>query len=168
MSDQDLLERVKAEEEQLRFGSFDHADAWWLGERLVSLGRERRHPIAVVVTFGPQRVFHAGLPGSSADNDAWVDRKVRSVEHFGTASLAVGASFRVRGRDFGRQSGLNPRRYSEYGGGFPLRVGDCIIGVVAVSGLPQTDDHALVVEVLRELWSAQEPDASAPGAAAPA
>jgi uncharacterized protein (UPF0303 family) len=153
MTDEEILERVAQEERELRFAEFDYEDAWALGTSLVVLARERAHPIAIAIGFGRQRVFHAALIGSSADNDAWIDRKMRSVEHFGTASLAVGARFRSRGRDFATHSGLDPREYSTYGGAFPLRVGGRIVGVVGVSGLSEADDHALVVEALTSLKS---------------
>ena len=36
------------------------------------------HPVAIAIWFGPQRVFHTALPGASADNDGWLDRKHRA------------------------------------------------------------------------------------------
>jgi uncharacterized protein (UPF0303 family) len=147
--DDALLARVRAEEQELRFARFDHAAAWTLGSWLVTTGVERQHPIAISIRFGRQRVFHAALAGSSAENDGWLDRKIASVELFGTSSLAVGASFRARGRDFAASSGLDQTRYTDSGGAFPLNVGGLVAGVVAVSGLTQLEDHDLVVEALR-------------------
>ena len=149
VDDDALLAQVHAEEQELQFPRFDHAAAWALGQWLVATATERQLPIAVSIRFGRQRVFHAALPGSSADNDGWLDRKYRSVEYFGTASLAVGASFRKKGRDFATSSGLDPSRYCDSGGAFPLLVGGMLAGVVGVSGLTQLEDHALVVEALR-------------------
>ena len=131
--------------------SFNADDALALGQALLDTARDRGLAVTVDVRRGDQLAFHAALPGTSPDNDAWIERKFRSVEHFGTASLAVGARFRIRGRDFATQSGLDPREYTMFGGAFPLRVGERIVGVVGVSGLPEADDHALVVEALTEL-----------------
>ena len=48
--------------------------------------------------------------------------------------------------------GLPLRRYGFAGGGFPIAIaGVGVVGAVAVSGLPQRDDHAMVVEALAEL-----------------
>jgi uncharacterized protein (UPF0303 family) len=45
--------------------------------------------------------------------------------------------------------GLAATDYADHGGGFPLFVaGTGCIGAVTVSGLPQRDDHCLVVSTL--------------------
>jgi uncharacterized protein (UPF0303 family) len=137
------------QEEAIRFESFDLGDAWRVGSRLVELGLARGLPIAVSIMFGEQRVFHAGLPGSSADNDGWLERKFRVVRRFGNSSLAVGARFQANNGDFRTDSNLDPGTPSAYGGAFPLRVRGSLIGMVGVSGLPHLEDHALVVEVLK-------------------
>jgi uncharacterized protein (UPF0303 family) len=44
---------------------------------------------------------------------------------------------------------LDRRRFAAHGGAFPLRVeGVGTIGTVVVSGLPQVQDHAFIVEML--------------------
>jgi len=147
---QTALAELHQQERELRFDSFGYDEAWQLGLLLVRLGRERSHPIAVEITLGEQRVFHVALPGASADNDDWLERKARVVRRFGHSSLAVQAWFRAGGRDFDRDSRLDPRQFAAHGGCFPLVVGDVLVGVVGVSGLAQVDDHALVIEALRE------------------
>lgn len=52
--------------------------------------------------------------------------------------------------------GLNPRDYVAAGGSFPVRVnGVGLIGAITVSGLPQREDHQLVVEVLSAYLKAE-------------
>lgn len=49
-------------------------------------------------------------------------------------------------------TGLPLRDFAVAGGGFPILVeGVGCVGAVIVSGLPQRDDHALVVEILAEM-----------------
>ncbi|TFC05269.1 heme-degrading domain-containing protein [Cryobacterium mannosilyticum] len=151
----DLLSTLLDQERTIQFDSFDFGDAWAVGSRLVELGTLRGHPIAVSITFGDQRVFHAALPGSSADNDAWLENKFRVVRRFANSSFAVGTRFRSLGRDFRTASNLDPATHAAHGGAFPLRVRGSLIGVVGVSGLAQRDDHDLVVEVLAEHRLAQ-------------
>jgi uncharacterized protein (UPF0303 family) len=145
-----LLTLLLDQERTIQFDTFDFGDAWAVGSRLVELGNARQHPIAVSIVFGEQRVFHAALPGSCADNDAWLENKFRVVRRFANSSLAVGARFRANSRDFRTDSNLDPTTHAAHGGAFPLRVRGSLIGIVGVSGLAQRDDHDLVVEVLTE------------------
>jgi uncharacterized protein (UPF0303 family) len=47
---------------------------------------------------------------------------------------------------------LDPARFAAHGGAFPVRLEAAgVVGVVTVSGLPQADDHALVVEAIERL-----------------
>lgn len=148
----ELLGRLEAEDDELRFPAFTHDDAWELGTRLRATAADRGLPVAIAIWFGTQRVFHAALPGTSADNDGWLDRKHRVVERFGRSSLRVGEEFRAKGEDFDTHARLDPQLYAAHGGVVPLRlVSGALIGAVGVSGLPQLDDHELVVEHLRAM-----------------
>ncbi|MGQ4515657.1 heme-degrading domain-containing protein [Streptomyces sp. DW26H14] len=130
---------------------FGYDEAWRLGSLLVELARARRAPVAIDIHSGAQQLFHAALPGSSADNDGWIDRKRRVAERYGAASLLVGARFRAKGQTFEESSRLDPARYAAHGGAVPVFIegaGAVAVGTVTVSGLPQAEDHALVVEAL--------------------
>ncbi|MFF8590736.1 heme-degrading domain-containing protein [Streptomyces sp. NPDC015220] len=143
------IEELEDQERRLVFGRFTHEDAWALGSLLVELARERQAPVAVDIHRAGQQLFHAALPGSTPDNDAWIARKRRVVERYGAASYLVGARFRAKGTTFEASSRLDPDTYAAHGGSFPLRVeGVGVIGAVTVSGLPQLADHRLVVEAL--------------------
>ncbi len=62
----------------------------------------------------------------------------------------MGERFRARGTPFEESSRLDPDRYAAHGGSFPLRLSPDgpVVGTVAVSGLPQAEDHRLIVEAL--------------------
>ncbi|GAA0468590.1 heme-degrading domain-containing protein [Streptomyces stramineus] len=142
-------ERLEAHERRLVFDRFGNDDAWELGSLLVRLARERGAAVVVDIRRGAQQLFHYALPGTSADNDAWIDRKCRVVERYGESSYLVGARFRAKGRTFEDHSRLDPDRYAAHGGAFPVRLrGTGVVGTIAVSGLAQGDDHQLVVEAL--------------------
>jgi uncharacterized protein (UPF0303 family) len=143
------LEELEAQERRLVFRRFTHEDAWALGSLLVELARERQAPVAIDIHRAGQQLFHAALPGSTPDNDAWIERKRRVVERYGSASYLVGARFRAKGTTFEESSRLDPDRYAAHGGSFPVHVeGVGVVGAVTVSGLPQLQDHRLVVEAL--------------------
>ncbi|CAG7624700.1 heme-degrading domain-containing protein [Actinacidiphila bryophytorum] len=142
-------EVLAQQERDLVLPRFTHDDAWRLGCLLVELAREQGAAVTVDIRRGGQQLFHYALEGTTPDNDAWLDRKARVVLRYGASSLAVGERFRAKGTTFEAASFLDPALYAAHGGAFPLRVaGAGVIGVVAVSGLPQTEDHALVVRAL--------------------
>jgi uncharacterized protein (UPF0303 family) len=148
-ADEELLPTLIEQEERLRFHRFDNETALALGEYLLSAARKRSLPITISVRRNGQRLFHAALPGTSADNDAWIDRKSRVVDRYGQSSYRVGTQFRARGGSFEEHSRLDPDQYAAHGGVFPVIVhGVGPVGTVGVSGLPQADDHAFVVEQL--------------------
>ncbi|CAM5528340.1 UPF0303 protein [Streptomyces pilosus] len=151
------VEELEAQERRLVFEHFTHDDAWALGSLLVEMARERRAPVAIDIHRAGQQLFHAALPGSAPDNDAWIARKRRVVERYGSASYLVGARHRAKGTTFEASSRLDPDTYAAHGGSFPITVrGAGVIGAVTVSGLPQLEDHNMVVEALdRFLTDAQ-------------
>ena len=54
-------------------------------------------------------------------------------------------------RTFRPGSGIDSADYVLAGGGFPVAVrGAGVIGVIAVSGLPERDDHGIIVATLCE------------------
>jgi uncharacterized protein (UPF0303 family) len=149
MTEADRLAQLADQEERLQFTTFDNETALALGQRLLAAARERELPVTVSVRRNGQRLFHAALPGTSADNDAWIDRKSRVVDRFGHSSFLVGTQFRAKGGSFEADSRLDPDEYAAHGGVFPVLVrGVGTVGTVGVSGLPQADDHAFVVEQL--------------------
>lgn len=128
---------------------FDNDDAWRLGCLLVELAHERDLAVTIDVRRGNQQLFHAALPGTTPDNDSWAERKTRVVERFGASSYLVGLRAAAKGTTFAAQHDLPLQQYAAHGGSFPIRVDAVgVVGTVTVSGLPQADDHALVVEAL--------------------
>ena len=99
-------------------------------------------------------MFHAALPGSTPDNDAWIERKVRVVYRYGASSYLVGRRLAAKGQELDAGMGVDPARFAAHGGAFPVRLPQAgVVGVVTVSGLPQAQDHALVVEAIEAFLS---------------
>lgn len=147
--DEAFLEGLLEQERRLTFPRFDNDTAIDLGMMLMAVARERSLPITIDVTRAGQQIFHVSLPGTVADNDHWVARKVAVVMRFGHSSFYVGRSCVARGVSFEDRFLVDPRAYAPHGGSFPVIVaGTGLVGTVTVSGLPQEEDHALVVEVL--------------------
>jgi len=129
---------------------FDLGAAWRTGTRLVQICQREHHAVAIDIFLGEQRAFHAALPGSSADNDSWLERKARVVRRFGCSSHEV--SVRLVGDDaavFFTTFALSPAEFAPWGGAVPIVVRGSMVGVLAVSGLASAEDHDLAVAALR-------------------
>ena len=141
---------LEAEFAQLRLSTMDHEAALALGEDLVRRSRAKGWPMAVSVKLGDHEVFHVALPGAKPINDNWVRRKRNLVELTGEPTFLVGQRLAAQGKTI-EDLGLSSVDFAPQGGGYPLIVNDAVVGSVIVSGVPQQDDHALVVEALRAL-----------------
>lgn len=137
-----------AQERELAYAHFDHSAAWHLGTLLVGLAQERSLRVLIGIDLGEQQVFRCGLPGTSADNDAWLRRKFAVVRRYNHSSLLM-ASMTQSMPDRLAALGLDHATHALSGGGFPLVAGGSLVGCVGVSGLTDVEDHALVVEALR-------------------
>ena len=140
MTDAERLAQLADQEERLQFTQFDNETALALGAQLLAAARDRGLAVTISVRRNGQRLFHAALPGTSADNDAWIERKSRVVDRYGHSSFLVGSQFRAKGGTFEKDSRLDPDLYAAHGGVFPVLVrGVGPVGTVGVSGLPQAD-----------------------------
>jgi len=143
------IAELEDQERRLQFTRFDNRDAWKLGSRLVELAATRDLAVTIDIRRHGQQLFHAALPGTTPENDSWIERKVRVVDRFAASSLLVGTRLAESGRTLDQDLGVDPVLYAAHGGCFPLRIRDVgVVGTVAVSGLPQIQDHSLVVEAI--------------------
>jgi uncharacterized protein (UPF0303 family) len=137
------------QEARLVLPSLGEGDAIAIGRLLLARAEHRSLPVVIEVRRLGRVVFRAALPGSNPDNDAWITGKAAVVERFGHASFYVGRKHADAGTTFEAATGLSMPGFAAHGGGFPLAVaGTGIVGMALVSGLPQEEDHALIVECL--------------------
>jgi uncharacterized protein (UPF0303 family) len=145
------IETLEHEERRLVLPRFTEADALSLGDILTSLARAENHPVVIDIRTPDRTLFHAALPGSAPLNDLWARRKSNTALLFQTASLLVGTRNRAKNETLARH-GLDPADYADNGGAVPIRVAHAgVVAVVTVSGLPQVEDHKLVIRALEAL-----------------
>ena len=149
MAISDDLERLVAQEERLRFPTFSEETAWELGTKLRDLAQARKLPIVIDIRLANRQLFHSALPGSTPDNPEWVRRKSNVVLRYLKSSYRVGRELAAKNDTLDQHRGVSPLDYAPHGGSFPIYVEAAgIIGAITISGLPQRDDHNLVVEAL--------------------
>ena len=152
----DLLSQLLQDEQELQFTQFNEDTAWKIGSQLVQQALSKGLPVTIDIMRGTHQLFHASLRGTSADNDEWVKRKVRLVYRFGHSSFYMGQLLESKGKRIEESYLISESEYAPHGGCFPVIVrGTGMVGTITVSGLPQEEDHKLVVEAIRE-YLAQE------------
>jgi uncharacterized protein (UPF0303 family) len=143
------LDELRDQERRLVLPSLDENDAIDIGLRLLQLATDRDLAVTIEVRRAGRVVFRAARTGTNAHNDMYVAGKAKIVERFGHATLFERLRHEEAGTTFAEATSLAFPEYAPHGGGVPLIVdGTGPVGVALVSGLPQQDDHALIVECL--------------------
>ncbi len=152
MSLDEDIKLIQRQEGELHLPRFDNDAAWTLGNLLRDLALSRSQSMVIDIRrFGQpdQQLFYTALSGTTPDNARWVQRKINVVARFHRSSYQVGRYLEQIGKSFSERYNLPEADYAAHGGSFPLHVeGAGIVGAITVSGLPQRDDHNLVVEAL--------------------
>jgi uncharacterized protein (UPF0303 family) len=142
------IAQIKAQEAELQFSSFNEADAWALGSAMRAAAEKKKLPLVIYIEVAGRQLFYTALPGTGPDNFSWASRKVNTVMRFHAASYRVGLQHGP-GRPFSAERGIDPLTHAPAGGGFPITVKNVgVVGCIAVSGIPQREDHGFVVEAL--------------------
>ncbi|MFW6228419.1 MAG: heme-degrading domain-containing protein [Alkalispirochaeta sp.] len=149
----DLIDELTGQEQRIRFSSFSPQRGIDIGFALYEAARAQDLAVAIDVYAFGQALFHVALPGTSPDNDRWIERKRAVVMWFHKSSFRVGRELEAAGKTIDQRYYVDPHAFSPHGGSFPIRLRDGgVIGTVTVSGLPQEEDHGLVVSVLEVLY----------------
>lgn len=147
---EEILKNLLDQEAELQFDRFNETTAWTLGSQMVEHAMRDNLPITIDITRGGHQLFHASMPGTAADNDEWVKRKVRLVNRFGHSSFYMGQLLKHKGKTIEQSYLISESGFAAHGGCFPIIVKDTgMVGTVTVSGLPQEEDHKFVVESIR-------------------
>lgn len=145
------LEDLRREECEIVLPALSEKVAYDLGRRATDAAWDEGLSVVVGIWRGEHQLFHAALPGSTQDNDEWLQRKGRTVRRFEHSSFYMGQLCRDQNTTLSEKFLLPASEYAAHGGAVPLRVeGAGVVGWMGVSGLPQLDDHRFVVRILRE------------------
>lgn len=162
MSLEDDLEILGEQERLLQFRSFSPDDAWRLGSLLRDRLLDRKAGGSVEIEVAGHVWFACATPGATPGQANWIRRKRNTVRHFARCTYAVGRRLEQEAATLSSRHGLNEADFVAHGGGFPLLLtGTGLVGTVVFSGLPQREDHNLVVDALADLLGLDVPRLSA-------
>ncbi|TJV27378.1 MAG: heme-degrading domain-containing protein, partial [Mesorhizobium sp.] len=145
----DDIALIQKQEAELVFSVFDEAVAFKIGSTIRDRALAQGLPIIVDIRTFDRPLFYAAMPGSNASNPDWARRKINVVRRFLRSTYRMVLVQQRPDRSFKPGEGLDISDYVLAGGGFPVTVkGAGVIGVIAVSGLPEREDHGVVVDAL--------------------
>lgn len=144
------MDDLLAEEQAIVLKHFDYAIAWQIGAHIQAVAAERNLPIGIEVSHGATPVFLALMPGATPDNFDWVRRKRAVALRFHHSSLYMRLLSEKQNVNFNARYRLPETDYAASGGGVPVFVKNIgVVGAIAVSGLPDVEDHRLVISALQ-------------------
>ena len=165
-NDRDLLTRdlliLEQQEQSLRFEVFDAETAWQLGGLLRRASLDREAGTSIEIEVAGHLLFACATPGAQPGQANWIRRKCNTVHHFARSTYAVGRKLEREGESLLSRHALPEIDYAAHGGGFPLLLqaagsSAVPIGSIVFSGLPQRDDHNLVIDALATLLKIEVP-----------
>lgn len=146
------IRRIALQEERLKFDAFGARAAWEVGLALKAAAESGKWPIVVDIRLISMPLLSFALPGSAPDNFDWARRKRNAVFRFHRSSYALGRQLARDGKTLADLGALPERDFAVHGGGVPIFVsGVGCVGAVTVSGLPERDDHRVVVEAMAKV-----------------
>ncbi len=148
---QATLKELRQQEEEIQFASFTNDTALAVGMALLQEARQRGKAVAIDITRSDLQLFHFAMEGTAIDNGEWIKRKNNVVKRFGHSSYYMGIYLKNAGQTMKEKYLLSSSDYAAHGGAFPLIIrGVGVVGTITVSGLPQQEDHELVVTTLKQ------------------
>lgn len=145
------LARIALQEDRLQFDQFTPETAWQLGIRLKQAVEVRGKAVAIDIQLTGQPLFFFAMPGTTPDNVDWIRRKRNVVHRYQRSSYAIGLELEQTQTTLLDRPWLDVQDHAAAGGCFPIRLrGTGFIGTITISGLPQREDHNVVVAVLAD------------------
>lgn len=154
---QEALQACIRDEQTYQFTHFSHRDAWELGHALVSAYEQMGTPLAVEIEVNRVIVFRYYPDGTGAYHEQWLRRKRNLVNLLEKSSQRAFYELEVNHEDLERDWLLPRSDYAACSGAFPIRIrGGSVIGVAAVSGLPDPGDQIALrqADSVREMLEA--------------
>lgn len=144
------LEICKAEEKTIVFSKFSREDAFIIGCRLYERSKTLGKGVAIQIIVNDLIVFRVMPEGTTKNSEKWLFRKHNMVIAKGMSSERARLEREKAGKTM-EDWCMSREEYAAAGGGFPIIIKNSdMIGSICVSGLASSDDHRLIVSVLKE------------------
>ena len=151
----DWVDIIAEQEQLLRYDSFSRETALELGLKIIELVKEKGWGNAAVrIVEDNTTIFAYKMPGTSEENDWWMNRKLAVARRAGCSSLRAYVEAESGLRDAFWEE--RPDNYASCGGCFPVLMTDGTTpwAYVLVSGLAHYHDHQIIADAIA--WQLQK------------
>lgn len=153
MNDQEFLQLVIEKENEYQFDGFSNEDAYEIGLLMLEATKNYPGTVAVEITVNDFTVFRYFPSNRGKLEERWLTAKKNTVMTYGKSSLRVALELNIKGVPQDPPS-MFPGEYVRCGGAFPIRLRNgSFIGVIATSGLIDTDDNAIIWDALEQFFA---------------
>ncbi len=143
-------EQIQKKVQSLQFTHFDEHTAWRIGTALYRLAIRENYPIVIDIRLNHRQLFYAALPGSATNNQRWVERKINLVNLTGHSSYYWSLLLQEQNKTIEQKILLPESDYAPHGGCVPILLKKTgMVGTITVSGLPQEQDHQIVINAIQ-------------------
>lgn len=145
----DWVQIIAEQEHILRYESFTRENALELGLKIVELVKANGWGNAAVrIVEDNTTIFSYKMPGTSAENDWWMDRKLAVARRAGCSSLRAYVDAKSGLREAFWED--RPENFASCGGCIPVFMTDASIpwAYVLVSGLAHYHDHQIIADAM--------------------
>lgn len=147
------LQRFIDEEQCFQFQTFHYIAAHEIAEKIVSKALEKGVQICLEIFCFNKVLVTYSMDEMTPDNNNWLIRKRNAVLHFAHSTNFLYVKNNGNADNLINKYGLERKDYCIVPGGYPIVMKNGgVIGAISVSGLQDTQDHDLIVEVLREYF----------------
>jgi len=135
---------------KIELESFSNKLALEMGLKIIDLAKSRNQQIAVEICRLNHSVFLYIDDGLPLDKHNWLRRKANVVKQFEESSLGVKKDFKDGNMSLEKTFGLNEKDFIVKGGSIPIFVKTAgMVATITVSGLPDEEDHKIIIEALQ-------------------
>ncbi|MEX1030438.1 MAG: heme-degrading domain-containing protein [Paenibacillaceae bacterium] len=148
---ENLLIELEQQEKEIQLTSFNHEIALEIGLAIIEEVKRRGKSVSIHIERNNRMLFHYAMQGTTPDNDEWLRRKCNVVQRFEMSSYRMSNKLKTREGNLETIYQAALRDHAAAGGAFPIIIKNVgVVGAVAISGLPDSEDHEIVVSTLRK------------------
>ena len=153
MNDKEFLQLVIEKETEYQFDGFSHSDALEIGQLILEVTKNYPGTVAFEITVNDFTVMRYFPNDRGRLEERWLKAKKNTVMTFGKSTMRVALELNELGLPQDAPT-IIPGEFVRCGGAFPIRLRNgSLIGVIATSGLKDTDDNAIIWDALEQFFA---------------